>query len=101
GIRDDLVTGVQTCALPICLMDLRGKRLVVIGGAGLIGSHTVDLLAREDVREIVIYDNFVRGTAENLAHVLGDPRVKLFEVGGDKIGRAACREGVSVSGEGR
>ena len=43
-------------------MDLKGKKLVVIGGAGLIGSHTVDELTKEDVKEIVIYDNFVRGT---------------------------------------
>jgi nucleoside-diphosphate-sugar epimerase len=64
-------------------MDIRGKRLVVIGGAGLIGSHTVDLLTREDVGEIVVYDNFVRGTPENLAVALRDPRVKIFEVGGD------------------
>lgn len=64
-------------------MDIRGKKLVVIGGAGLIGSHTVDLLAREDVGEIVVYDNFVRGTAENLAAALRDPRVKIYDVGGD------------------
>jgi UDP-glucose 4-epimerase len=64
-------------------MDIRGKRLVVIGGAGLIGSHTVDLLAREDVGEIIVYDNFVRGTAENLAGALKDPRVKIYDVGGD------------------
>jgi UDP-glucose 4-epimerase len=64
-------------------MDVRGKRLVVIGGAGLIGSHTVDLLTREDVGEIVVYDNFVRGTPGNLATALRDPRVKVFEVGGD------------------
>lgn len=64
-------------------MDIRGKKLVVIGGAGLIGSHTVDLLAKEDVKEIVIYDNFVRGTHENLAGALRDPRIKIFEAGGD------------------
>jgi len=64
-------------------MDIRGKKLVVIGGAGLIGSHTVDLLTREDVGEIVIYDNFVRGTAENLAAALSDPRVKIYQAGGD------------------
>ena len=64
-------------------MDIRGKRLVVIGGAGLIGSHTVDLLVREDVGEIVIYDNFVRGTPENLSAALKDPRVKIYDVGGD------------------
>ena len=35
-------------------MESRGKRFVVIGGAGLIGSHTVDLLTKRDVAEIVI-----------------------------------------------
>lgn len=64
-------------------MDIRGKKLVVIGGAGLIGSHAVDLLTREDVGEIVVYDNFVRGTHENLASALRDPRVKIFDAGGD------------------
>jgi UDP-glucose 4-epimerase len=64
-------------------MDLRGKKLLVIGGAGLIGSHTVDALAKEDVREIVVYDNFVRGREENLREALKDPRVKIHEIGGD------------------
>ena len=64
-------------------MDLRGKKLLVIGGAGLIGSHTVDALIKGDVREVVIYDNFVRGREENLREALKDPRVKIYEVGGD------------------
>jgi UDP-glucose 4-epimerase len=64
-------------------MDIRGKKLVVIGGAGLIGSHTIDALTREDVGEIVVYDNFVRGSSENLASALADDRVKTFEAGGD------------------
>jgi UDP-glucose 4-epimerase len=64
-------------------MDIRGKRLLVIGGAGLIGSHTVDLLTKEDVAEVLVYDNFVRGTPENLADALRDPRVKIYDVGGD------------------
>lgn len=64
-------------------MDVKGKKVVVIGGAGLIGSHTVDRLIREDVREIVVYDNFARGRLENLSDALKDPRVKINEVGGD------------------
>jgi len=64
-------------------MDIRGKKLVVVGGAGLIGSHTVDLLTAQDVGEIIIYDNFVRGTPANLATALKDPRVTIFEAGGD------------------
>ena len=42
-----------------------------------------DQLLAEDVREIVIYDNFVRGTTENLTNCLADPRVRVFDVGGD------------------
>ena len=64
-------------------MDIRGKKLVVIGGAGLIGSHTVDQLLQEDVREVVVYDNLVRGSMENLSAALRDPRVRIHEAGGD------------------
>lgn len=64
-------------------MDIKGKKLVVIGGAGLIGSHTVDLLTQEDIGEVVIYDNMVRGSEQNLADALKDPRVKVYDVGGD------------------
>ena len=64
-------------------MDIRGKKIVVVGGAGLIGSHTVDNLVKEDVGEIVIYDNFVRGRLENIASALKDRRVRVCDVGGD------------------
>jgi UDP-glucose 4-epimerase len=64
-------------------MRLEGSKLVLIGGSGLIGSHTADRLLQEDVREILIYDNFVRGRAENLEQALEDPRVRIFDVGGD------------------
>jgi nucleoside-diphosphate-sugar epimerase len=64
-------------------MDIRGKKVVVVGGAGLIGSHVVDALAKTDVGQIVIYDNFVRGRTENLVEALTDPRVSIFDIGGD------------------
>ncbi len=64
-------------------MDLKGKKIVVVGGAGLIGSHTVDGLLQEDIKELIIYDNFVRGTHGNLENALKDPRVRIFEIGGD------------------
>ena len=64
-------------------MDIRGKNLLVIGGAGLIGSHTVDKLLAEDVGSVTIYDNFTRGREENLADAYKDPRVSLYGVGGD------------------
>ncbi len=64
-------------------MRIEGKKLVVIGGAGLIGSHTIDRLLQDDVGQVTIYDNFARGRIENLESALRDPRVKVFEVGGD------------------
>jgi len=64
-------------------MRFEGSKLVLIGGAGLIGSHTADRLLGEDVREILVYDNFVRGRPENLEGALKDPRVRIFDVGGD------------------
>ena len=64
-------------------MEVAGKKFLVIGGAGLIGSHTVDLLLTEGVEQIRVYDNFSRGTIKNLEDALRDPRVSVFEHGGD------------------
>ena len=64
-------------------MELSGKKIVVVGGAGLIGSHTVDKLLKADVKEVLIYDNFLRGSRENLTEALNDSRVKIYDVGGD------------------
>ena len=65
--------------------DIKGAKVLVIGGAGFIGSHVVDELCREDVAEIVVYDNFARGTWDNLESALKDSRVKVFELGGDVL----------------
>lgn len=65
------------------MTDIRGSRILVIGGAGFIGSHIVDALTGEDVNEIIVYDNFCRGTKENLEAALRDERVRVFDAGGD------------------
>lgn len=64
-------------------MNLKGKRFLVIGGAGFIGSHLVAELLKSDVAEVLIFDNFVRGKLENIEESLTDSRCKIFEDGGD------------------
>jgi UDP-glucose 4-epimerase len=64
-------------------MNLRDKSILVIGGAGFIGSHVVEELLSTDVGEVVVYDNFSRGTRDNLRPSLTDPRCRVFADGGD------------------
>jgi len=47
---------------------LMGKRVLVTGGAGFIGSHLVNSLVREGF-EVVVLDNFFSGRLENLSHI--------------------------------
>lgn len=64
-------------------MDLDGQKVLVIGGAGFIGSHVVDELLATRVREVVIYDNFTRGVRDNLKGALLDSRCTIYPNGGD------------------
>jgi UDP-glucose 4-epimerase len=50
----------------------------ISGGAGFVGSHlTRRLLARADVRRVVIYDNFSSGLDSYLADLKGDVRLEI------------------------
>jgi len=60
-------------------MNVEGAKILVTGGCGLIGSTTIDLLLREDVAKIVIFDNLVRGSMHNVAEILKDRRVELIK----------------------
>jgi len=58
---------------------MRDKRVLITGGAGLIGSHVADLVALERPREIVILDNFVRGRRDNLRRAAAAAPVTIVE----------------------
>jgi UDP-glucose 4-epimerase len=64
-------------------MDIKGSKILVIGGAGFIGSFVVAELLKEDVSEVVVYDNFARGEKSYLTEQLKDPRCSIFPIGGD------------------
>ena len=64
-------------------MKLDDKKLLVTGGAGFIGSHIIDLLTKTNASEIIVYDNFQRGTRDNLEEALKDDRVSIYPHGGD------------------
>src|SRR5207244_9522301 len=91
GIRDDLVTGVQTCALPICVRT-RGYRddffLKVLAAAQ---SGDPAMLAHVLRRQRVHLLTELRSLADARGAASGSPVVA-------QIGRASCREGAEARG---
>jgi UDP-glucose 4-epimerase len=76
---------------------VRNQRILITGGAGLIGSHIADLVALERPREIIILDNFVRGRRDNLSAAIAGGAVNIVE--GDIRDRALLAkifEGVDI-----
>jgi UDP-glucose 4-epimerase len=74
---------------------LDGATVLVVGGAGLIGSHIVDRLIDEGAREIRVLDNLVRGRWENLAQARARARGRLALLEGDVRDRAAVGRAVA------
>ena len=58
---------------------LLGKKILVTGGAGFIGSFVVSELLKEDVSKVVIFDNFSRGSNAYIEEQLKDPRCSFVQ----------------------
>ena len=65
------------------MMDLAGAKLLVVGGAGFIGSHLVEELLTLDVSKILVYDNLTSGSRGNLSNSLKDSRCRIVHGSGD------------------
>ena len=72
---------------------MRAERVLVTGGAGMIGSTIVDQLLDRDIDQIVVIDNLVRGQRANLTHALGSGRVRLVD--GDICDPAVLRKAMA------
>lgn len=56
----------------------RRHKVMIVGGAGFIGSHFTDaLLADERTRHVTLYDNFCSGQEWHYAHHSEDPRLTV------------------------
>lgn len=60
-------------------MQIKGNRFLITGGAGLMGSHITDRLLAKGASEIILLDNFVRGSVHNIESALKDGRVRLVK----------------------
>jgi UDP-glucose 4-epimerase len=60
-------------------MEIAQARVLITGGAGLIGSHITDLLVDAGAAEVVVLDNLTRGRLENLQDARRSGRVRVLQ----------------------
>jgi UDP-glucuronate decarboxylase len=59
------------------MRNIPGKRILVTGGAGFIGSHLCERLIA-DGHDVLCVDNFFTGRRANIVHLLGNPHFELM-----------------------
>jgi UDP-glucose 4-epimerase len=61
------------------MYNITGSKILITGGAGFIGSYVVEELLPYNPEKIVIIDNFIRGTHENMQSFATDSRIEFVE----------------------
>ncbi len=72
------------------MKSFRGKRVVVLGGAGFVGSHLCERLLDDGAAGVVAVDNLITGSEQNLRTLTGRP--------GFEYVKADIVEGIPVKG---
>ncbi len=54
------------------------SKVLITGGAGFIGSHLCDRFIAEG-DEVVCMDNFITGSPDNIAHLVGNPKFRFIQ----------------------
>ena len=62
---------------PGVAVPLDGARILIVGGASLVGSASAELFMEKGAAEVTVVDSFFQGTPENLKHLADDPRLKI------------------------
>ena len=58
---------------------ISGATILITGGAGFIGSYVVEELLPHDPKKIILIDNLIRGSHENMKNFVTNPRIEFIE----------------------
>ena len=58
---------------------IKGRNILVTGGAGLVGSYIVEILLEKKANKIYIVDNMIRGSLRNMKSFASNPKVEFHE----------------------
>src|SRR5580658_9577889 len=58
---------------------IEGTKILITGGAGFIGSYVVEELLPHNPKKIILIDNLIRGSYENMKNFINDTRIEFIK----------------------